>query len=205
LSATFDLWDYRRRVHDIYRRVREGEGETAWQEWRRARDALFAEHPQSPIEDRSAFQGLEYFDYDPQWRTLAEFIPVDDEPGLINTSGEGAARFIKTGVLQFEVKEQRATLDVLWLDAYGGGVFLPFRDTTNGVSTYGGGRYLLDTVKGADLGHDGEEVVLDFNYSYHPSCVHSARWACPLAPPANHLGFALEAGERLGEQRSAVT
>ncbi len=197
LSQTLDLWDYRRRVHDIYRRVRESEGKEVWQEWRRARDALFSEHPQSPIEDRTAFPGLDYFDYDPEWRTHAEFTPVDNEPTLINTSDDGTARFLKTGSLEFELKGNLASLDVLWLDAYGGGVFLPFRDTTSGVSTYGGGRYLLDTVKGADLGHAGEEVILDFNYSYHPSCVHSPRWACPLAPPANHLGFAVEAGERL--------
>ncbi len=85
----------------------------------------------------------------------------------------------------------------MWLDAYGGGVFLPFRDATNGRSTYGGGRYLLDTVKGADLGHEADQIVLDFNYSYHQSCVYSERWSCPLAPPANRLTFAVEAGERL--------
>ncbi|HEY6629688.1 MAG TPA: DUF1684 domain-containing protein [Acidimicrobiia bacterium] len=197
MSSTLDLWDYRRQVQGIYRRVREGEGEEAWQEWRQGRDALFAGHPQSPIEDRTSFRGLDYFDYDPEWRTHARFTPVDDEPTLINTSMEGTSRFVKTGTLQFEVKGNHASLEVLWLDAYGGGVFLPFRDTTSGASTYGGGRYLLDTVKGADLGHAGEEVVLDFNYSYHPSCVHSPRWACPLAPPGNHLGFAVEAGERL--------
>ena len=73
----------------------------------------------------------------------------------------------------------------------------PFADAGNGDTTYGGGRYLLDTVKGADLGHDGDLIILDFNYAYHPSCVHSNRWSCPLAPATNHLGFAVEAGERL--------
>lgn len=76
-------------------------------------------------------------------------------------------------------------------------MFLPFRDETNGSETYGGGRYLLDTVKGADLGHRADKVVLDFNFSYHPSCVHDHRWSCPLAPPDNHLAIGIEAGERL--------
>jgi len=40
-----------------------------------------------------------------------------------------------------------------WLDGYAGGVFLPFRDASSGTETYGDGRYLLDTSKGADLGH----------------------------------------------------
>lgn len=198
MSQTLDLWDYRRRVQEIYRKVRDGGAEEeTWDVWRQARDRLFAEHRQSPFEDRSAFRGLAYFDYDPAWRTFAEFTPVDNEPELVGTSDEGTARFLKTGTLNFEVKGNMASLDVLWLDAYGGGMFLPFRDATNGVSTYGGGRYLLDTVKGADLGHVGEVVVLDFNYSHHPSCVHSPRWSCPLAPPANQLGFAVNAGERL--------
>jgi hypothetical protein len=199
LSQTLDLLDYRRKVYDIYRRVRESGGEPAWREWRETRDQLFSEHPQSPIEDPGSFGGLDYFGYDSDWRAVATFIPIENEASVVGNSDEGSARFVKAGTLHFEVKGQRATLDVLWLDAYGGGVFLPFRDVTNGTSTYGGGRYLLDTVKGADLGHDGEEVVLDFNYAYHPSCVHSPRWACPLAPPANRLGFEVPAGERLSD------
>jgi uncharacterized protein len=53
-------------------------------------------------------------------------------------------------------------------------------------------------VKSADLGTtpDGR-VLLDFNFAYHPSCVYSDRWTCPLAPPANLLPLPLRAGERL--------
>jgi hypothetical protein len=198
LSEALDLWDYRRRVHDLYRQARDGgPGPGPWSQWAAERDALFATHPQSPIEDRSVFTGLRYFPYDPTCRVIARFKPVDDETALLDHSGEGTTRFVKVGVVGFEVAGNQGSLDVLWLDAYGGGVFLPFRDASNGGSTYGGGRYLLDTVKGADLGHVDEQMVLDFNYSYHPSCVYSYRWSCPLAPSANTLGFALEAGERL--------
>jgi hypothetical protein len=198
LSQTLDLWDYRRRVFDIYDKVRgSSPDEPTWLAWRVARDRLFREHSQSPIEDRESFTGLNYFAYDPDWRTVATFTPTPDEVDVIGTSHQETARFVKTGTLHFEVNGSEAALDLLWLDAYGGGVFLPFRDASNGQTTYGGGRYLLDTVKGADLGHHGDEVVLDFNYAYHPSCVHSPRWVCPLAPPANHLQFTIDAGERL--------
>lgn len=198
MSDTLDLWDYRRRVHDIYRRVRDGgAGERSWAEWAKERDHLFATHPQSPIEDRLSFAGVPYFRYDQKWRVTGRFTAVDDEAAILEHSGEGTTRFVRIGVVAFESAGNQGSLDVLWLDAYGGGMFLPFRDATNGTSTYGGGRYLLDTVKGADLGHEDEQIVLDFNYSYHPSCVHSYRWSCPLAPPANRLGFAVEAGERL--------
>ena len=89
-------------------------------------------------------------------------------------------------------------LILYWIMGYGGGVFLPFADETNGVETYGGGRYLLDTIKGADLGTapDGR-VILDFNFSYCPSCAYSPRWVCPLPPPANRLRASVRAGERL--------
>ncbi len=88
-------------------------------------------------------------------------------------------------------------LNLYWLDDYGGGVLLPFRDATSGAETYGGGRYLLDTAKGADLGATGDRIVLDFNFSYHPSCVHDVRWSCPLAPPENRVAVPIRGGERL--------
>jgi len=92
--------------------------------------------------------------------------------------------------------DQRST-PLFWIDVYGGGVFLPFRDVPNGVEKYGSGRYLLDTIKGADLGSIGGLVVLDFNFAYHPSCVHGHQWSCPLAPPENGPAVDVRAGERL--------
>ena len=87
-------------------------------------------------------------------------------------------------------------LALFWLDAYGGGVFLPFADATRGRETYGGGRYLLDTVKGADLGEEDGRLVLDFNFAYNPSCSYDPRWVCPLSPPENRLPVAVRAGEQ---------
>jgi uncharacterized protein len=198
VTEVLDLWDYRRWVHEMYRRVREGgAGQATWAEWVASRDALFANHPQSPIEDRETFAGLPYFDHDSSWRTTGRFTPVDDQMANLEHSGEGSTRFLTVGTVAFELAGHDCRLEVLWLDAYGGGIFLPFRDESNGHATYGGGRYLLDTAKGADLGHEGDRIILDFNYAYHPSCVHSDRWSCPLAPPANRLELVIEAGERL--------
>ncbi|MDX1605233.1 MAG: DUF1684 domain-containing protein [Candidatus Competibacterales bacterium] len=75
-------------------------------------------------------------------------------------------------------------------------LFLPFLDATSGQGSYGGGRYLYDSIKGADLGAGADTLVLDFNYAYNPSCAYDPRWVCPLAPPENRLPFAVEAGER---------
>ncbi|MEA2154314.1 MAG: uncharacterized protein QOE11_454, partial [Solirubrobacteraceae bacterium] len=93
-------------------------------------------------------------------------------------------------------------LDLFWLDAYGGGLFVPFADATSAGESYGAGRYALDTIKGADLGTQDGLLVLDLNFSYQPSCSYDARWSCPLAPPANRLDVAVRAGERLAPARS---
>lgn len=198
MSESLDLWDYRRRVHAMYREVRVGgAGETTWRSWIEVRDRLFSTHPQTALDDPSAFTGLPYFDHEPAWRLEGRFEPVDEEPSLVAHSGEGATSFVTVGTVTFDSPSGSGRLDVLWLNAYGGGIFIPFRDGTSGTSTYGGGRYLLDTVKGADLGHEGNRLIVDFNYAYHPSCVYSTRWSCPLAPPRNRLPFDVEAGERL--------
>ena len=200
MSNTLDLLDYRRQVSNQYAAVRAGgAGEATWQQWRDDRDRIFATHPQSPIEDRTDFTVLSYFAYDPSWRLTGAFAPAEDEDVAIPHSRAGATIFRHVGEVNFEVDGQDKQLDVLWLNAYGGGLFIPFRDRTNGVTTYGGGRYLIDTVKGADLGHVGDELILDFNYAYHPSCVHSPRWSCPLAPPGNTLDVEVTAGERGSE------
>ena len=101
---------------------------------------------------------------------------------------------------------QALELVVYWIDVYGGGLFLPFRDITCPAESYGGGRYLFDSVKGSDflrleatpetMGYAGGRILLDFNYAYNPSCAYDPRWTCPLAPNENRLPVAIRAGER---------
>lgn len=193
-----DLIDYRSRVADLYGAARNSEPSRAtWEKWRRSRDRLFATHPQSPIEDREGFASLPFFEYEPGWRTKGVFRPDADVELDVANSGGDATRFTRIGDVDFDFAGHTFSLGVFWLDTYGGGMFIPFRDRTNGVLTYGGGRYLIDTVKGADLGRTTDGIVLDFNYSYHPSCVHSPRWSCPLAPPGNTLDIEVTAGEQV--------
>lgn len=198
--ATLALADYRRRVSESYAAARAGNGESGWLQWRTARDELFSSHPQSALDPshRDKFEGLRYLPYDEAWRFEAEVAAVEPEAVDVGHSGAGSTSFRAFGRVDLATPAGDVGLTLYWLEAYGGGVFLPFRDTTAGAETYGGGRYLLDTVKGADLGQIEGRLVLDFNYAYHPSCVHSDRWSCPLAPPANHLEVPVEAGERLG-------
>jgi uncharacterized protein (DUF1684 family) len=194
----FALGDWRRRVADLYAETRARLGRDApgaHAAWRRGRDDLFRRHPQSPLaaDARLAFNGLTYFRYDPRYAFSAAVRPLPERHFDLQTSNGTVVRFVRFGAVDLPIGQ----LQVFWLDAYGGGVFLPFRDATAPNTTYGGGRYLLDTAKGADLGVRGDALLLDFNFAYHPSCAYDSSWSCPLAPVENRLSSAVEAGERL--------
>ncbi len=195
------LADWKRRVFELYRDVREAaDPSAAWRSWRGGRDELFAHHPQSPLPagERASFSGLAYFDYDPSARVLATVAALEPATLDIATSGEAPYRFTRVGRAIFALRGEQLALELYWLEGYGGGLYLPFADATSGDETYGAGRYLLDTVKGADLGLERDRLVLDFNFAYNPSCAYDARWICPLAPPANRLAVAMRAGELSG-------
>jgi uncharacterized protein (DUF1684 family) len=189
------LLDWRRRVHRLYAEVRSSADPAAGHAlWRAGRDRLFAEHPDSPLlpEDRAGFAGLPIAPYDPALRfEVAVDTAVPPQTWTTETAGDGVVPFGRIGVAHLP---GLGDLDVWWLESYGGGVFVPVRDPA--PDTYGGGRYLLDTVKGADLGGDGGRLVLDLNFAYNPSCAYSPAWTCPLAPAGNTLAVALPGGER---------
>jgi hypothetical protein len=198
-----ELMDWKRRVLAMYAEVRAGGGDAAaCPAFRAARDGLFRDHPQSPLlpEARAAFTGVPWFAHDPAWRAEAVLEPDPEGPELvIPTSTGDPTRFTRIGFVRPVLAGTEVSLAVYWLEGYGGGLFLPFRDALAGAETYGGGRYLLDTVKGADLGTSdgGGRLVLDFNYAYNPSCSYDPRWSCPLAPPENRIGVAVTAGEAM--------
>jgi uncharacterized protein len=221
-----ELADWRRRVADLYAAVRVEarlDPEAAWRRWRDAREDLFRSHSQSPLleADRAAFRA-HHWPYDLRWRfeCVVEAEDGEDEEGgrgrdsmlsvaaeplfggltislPVSTGGDESLERIGSITVPFEAGPRR--LGLYWMSGYAGGLFLPFGDATNGRATYGAGRYLLDAAKSADLGPgqaDGS-LVLDFNFSFHPSCAFDPRWSCPLTPPENRLDLTIEAGERL--------
>jgi uncharacterized protein (DUF1684 family) len=192
-----DLLDWRRRVFELYRGIRaSSDPEAAWLAWRDERDRLFATHPQSPLdpERRARFGGLRYCDYDPAMRALAAVVAVEPASLELATSTGEPCRFRRFAEARFALAGTTCTLPLFWLEGYGGGVFLPFADGTSGGTAYAC-RYLLDTVKGADLGGGPDGLVLDFNFAYNPSCAYNPAWTCPLASAGSRLGVAVEAGE----------
>jgi uncharacterized protein (DUF1684 family) len=199
---TLELLDWKRRVGEIYADVRKAVTPgPAWERWRRERAELFADHPQSPR------RGVEptYFPYDPAGRAHAHVEPAEQERFELPTSGEESMAFTRFATVHFDVEDRALQLDLYWLDGYGGGAFLPFSDATSGDETYGAGRYLLDTVKGADLGIENGSMVLDFNFAYNPSCAYDPAWLCPLAPPANRLEVPMRFGEKVPPQDQSAS
>ncbi len=198
-GACGELWDWRRRVAALYDAVREEpDPRTAWLLWRQVRDDLVRHHPQSALDpaSRRTAEALPYFPYDPALRFSVRLRSVPATPFEVDAGPDGVIRlegFARTAGLERSLGRE---LTVFWVHGYGGGAFLPFRDTTSGAESYGGGRYLLDTIKGADLGRDKDGLtVLDFNFAYNPSCSYSNRYICPLAPVENRLPVAIRAGE----------
>jgi len=193
-----ELWDWRRRVAALYAAVRAAEPEVGWRLWRGGRDALFREHPQTPLERPASFKALPLFDYDPGLRYLVGLVPVEGAAAeRFEAGADGELRMVPFARTDGLLPALGGELTLYWLLGYGGGVFLPFADATSGRETYGAGRYLLDTIKGADPGTDADgRTVLDFNFAYNPSCAYSPRWICPLAPRCNRLPRPVRAGEK---------
>lgn len=217
------------RLYAEVRELADADPAAAVTHWRAVREHLYRDHPQSPIPavSRADFVA-HHFPYDPAMRFVAPVLhddaraataPTDNASasGLLGgassgndagagpvalevpTSTGGAMAFRRIGWVEVPFPAGLRRLALLWMEGYAGGLYLPFRDATNGVETYGAGRYLLDAAKSADLGGDMARgtLVLDFNFAYHPSCAFDPRWSCPLTPPENRLDLPIRAGERL--------
>jgi uncharacterized protein (DUF1684 family) len=194
---SLSLLDWRRRVHALYADVRaSSDPAVAHESWRLGRDDLLATHPDSPLptERRAGFTGVPVAPYDPALRFETVVEAGDPARFEVPTGTDGLVPFDRIGTVRLG---DLGSLDVWWLGSYGGGVFLPVKDALAGTETYGGGRYLLDTVKGADLGGDVRDghLVVDLNFAYNPSCAYDPAWVCPLAPLGNTLAVPTRAGE----------
>jgi uncharacterized protein (DUF1684 family) len=211
-SPYLDLYNYRQQVAALYRErnralVRGEQPQEVLATYRKRRDEIFATHPQSALSSaqRERFRGLQYYPSNPAAVVEATVRPARESPtrdSPFSSEGDGveAMPLILVAHLDFMLVGWTGSLSLYWIDVYGGGLFLPFRDATAPAESYGGGRYLFDTVKGSDFlalpGKNGDHrILLDFNYAYNPSCAYNPVWVCPLAPRENNLPVRVEAGE----------
>jgi len=198
--TAFEVADWRRRVFALYADVRDSADPAVGHAlWVATRDRLFAEHPSTPLlpEDRAGFTGLPIEPYDPAWRFTVDVVEAEPKRMDVETGTDGIVPFERIGIAAVPGV---GTLDVWKLGSYGGGIFVPIKDSLAGRpgGTYGGGRYLIDTIKGADLGQGAgsTSLVLDFNFAYNPSCAYDPEWACPLAQAGNTVSVEIPVGER---------
>lgn len=161
---------------------------------RREKNRGFVMSEESPLtpEMKASFKGLAYFEPDENWVLAGDFLPAREADTLelaLNTGG--TEKIIREGAVRFQVDGKMYAL-VCFRNPYASdtSLFIPFKDETSGIETYGGGRY-LDAVrdqKGA--------VLLDFNQAYNPFCVYNEKYTCIIPPIENNLKLKVLAGEK---------
>lgn len=154
---------------------------------RNGRLALRVRDSQSPV--RTGFAGIALFPFDERLVVEARVIPAaaGERVAITNVRGFVEQQPI-AATLEFELLGQ--PFRMVATAAPKGRLFLVFGDATNGVTTYGGGRFL-----DLDAPRDGS-VIIDFNKAYSPPCSFTAFATCPLPPACNLLPVAVSAGER---------
>ncbi|MEO1695172.1 MAG: DUF1684 domain-containing protein, partial [Pseudomonadota bacterium] len=163
LAPDVQLVDWRRRVAHLYADIRAFNApEAAHEHWIAHRTALADHHPQSPFKGAPAEgatdaagstprRTLRHWPYDPNLRCFAHVEPLAEADMLRQDVGaDGQLQMVAALITDGLAEQLGGELTLYALRGYAGGLFLPFRDTTNGTETYGGGRYLLDTIKSAD-------------------------------------------------------
>jgi uncharacterized protein (DUF1684 family) len=170
---------------------------------RKDSDFRAASNPYSPIPagERPRCPGLVYYPVEPSYRVAASLIAARSNPPVVielPNSNHEIEQKVKVGSLAFTLHGATYSLTAFAEDA--GRIqrlWVPFRDLTSGLETYGGGRY-LDLDRTATGLYD-----LDFNAAYHPSCVYDPGFICPYPPSENRLPMAIRAGERLPDAMRA--
>ena len=199
IPVPYEIADWRLRMSTLYADVRaETDARAAHAHWHRERSRLYREHPASPLsaETKPRFKTIPVGDYDPDWRFGVRLIPTAGEPLEWQLGADGSMRARPVAVTEGLGERLGQELTLFMLEGYGGAAFMPFADLA--PTSYRGGRYLIDAIKGQDLGLDeGGRLILDFNFAVTPSCAWNDAYICPLAPQMNRVAAEVPVGERV--------
>ncbi len=137
------------------------------------------------------FETIDVYPFDPDWVVEARFVP-HDPPRLVafeHLRDNGLTRDL---AVPGDILFTRGGVDYAF-DAFDdeGTLLLVFGDETNGITTYGAGRFLIVPRQPGD-----DRVVLDFNRAYVPPCGFSGQYNCPMPPRQNRFRMAVLAGEK---------
>jgi len=159
----------------------------------------FLDPEETPLEkkDLKKFTDLDYFPIDLKYRVRANFKEHSAKKFFkMKTTTERSLEYIRFAELTFEIDGQKYSLqayqneDLLQNPAFSDYLFIPFNDDTNGLESYGGGRYIDFKIP------DSAEVFLDFNLAYNPSCCYNRKFSCPIPPQENYLPIQIKAGAK---------
>ncbi len=159
-------------------------------EFRKAKDVFF-QSADSPLAEgrRSTFSGLCYYPPAAAFRVAGTLHRYEKAEVRSPADGAGEAPMTAVGLFRFELAGTSQALEA-WQAGDKAELTVLFTDQTNGVETYGAGRYAALEAGENDM------YILDFNYAYNPYCHYSHDFICPLPPPANRLELRVEAGEK---------
>ena len=165
---------------------------------RAEKDSLFQVADWSPIpeNERSDFNGLNYFAVDLQWRFEGPIVTFHSliRDTIVGTKGD-LRPAMRYGYFEFTVNKKPARLEIYKIirsdTAYQDYLFLGFTDRTTGKSTYGTGRYIDLSIR------QDNHYIIDFNKAYNPYCAYNPGYTCAIPPDENALPFAVEAGEKV--------
>lgn len=167
--------------------------------------ADFLKEAHSPFYGKEAeLKYLQFYKAKKKYRVECSFerTPKAASFDMATYSGK-TKKFTKYGTLTFQLNGKELQLAVYQnqmlrkMEKYKDYLFIPFKDLTNGETTYGGGRYF--DIKIGDIKND--KLILDFNKCYNPYCAFSGGYNCPVPPSENHLEVAVEAGEKMFGKR----
>jgi len=159
----------------------------------------FLTNDRSPLKSKEELKALRFYEPDERYRVEATVRVLEDETPFEMATYAGTTKpYMRYALLKFELMGKPLeltlyrSLQLAQMPQYRDHLFLPFMDATNGEATYGGGRYM--DFKITDIAEG--KMTIDFNKAYNPWCAFSDGYQCPIPPFDNHLGEAIEAGER---------
>lgn len=168
------------------------------QKHRQSYKEAFLKEEKSPVRAED-IQYFDFFEVDSTFRVKCDFTKTNSPDTFTIPTVDGKQKeYFKYGILSFEIKGEKLQLNVyqslalMRIPKYKNYLFIPFKDSTSGKETYGGGRYL--DIETTDI--QGDVVILDFNKAYNPYCSFGDGFSCPIPPNENHLKALIEAGEK---------
>lgn len=159
----------------------------------------YADASKSPLtkEDLKTFKALEFFEINEKYKVTAQLEYTPNSPVFeLKTTTERLPLYRKYAIATFVLdgKEHQLNIyqsqDLMNSLEYKNYLFLPFNDTTNGKSTYGGGRFMDLEIPSTK----SNTIIIDFNKAYNPYCAYNHTYSCPIPPKENTLNIAIEAG-----------